>query len=104
MCFFKISFYISSALFFITAIVWIIFSGDLIERCKEEKKLLDGGCEVVNKTEKNDVVDSSKKGKEVIPKSFYITFIIFSFFAICHMFLRKGINIWMPTILKEKYG
>ena len=99
---FRLTFYVSAAVFFSAALVWLFTSKDLINRCNAERIELDGEPEKPAVSEDKD----GKVGKERVklPASFYITFAFLSLFAVAHMIIRDGVNTWMPTILTERYG
>lgn len=99
---FRLTFYVSAAVFFAAALVWLFTSKSLISRCKAERIELDG--EPVKPAVKPQNGEKPRKEKVKLPASFYITFAFLSLFAITHMIIRDGVNTWMPTILKEQYG
>lgn len=99
---FRLTFYVSAAVFFSAALVWLFTSKDLINRCNAERIELDGEPEKPAVSEDKD--GKVRKERVKLPASFYITFAFLSLFAVAHMIIRDGVNTWMPTILTERYG
>ena len=99
---FRLTFYVSAAVFFSAALVWLFTSKDLINRCNAERIELDGEPEKPAVSEDKD--GKVRKERVKLPASFYITFSFLSLFAVAHMIIRDGVNTWMPTILTERYG
>ena len=96
---FRYSFYIGCGVMVLACAVWLIFSGRLIEVCREERLALDG----------EDAPQSASdagtgKKKSGWTKSFIILFSFLAFFAIANNLIRDGVNTWTPSILKETYG
>ncbi len=98
---FHITFYVSASVFFVAAVVWLITSKSLINRCNAERIELDGES---GQSTTGQTVEEKKEERTKLPASFYITFAFLALFAVAHMLIRDGVNTWMPTILKEQYG
>ena len=98
---FRLTFYVSAAVFFAAALVWLFTSKSLIDRCKAERAELDGAEPDKSTSEKTNAGVVKEKFK--IPASFYVTFAFLALFAIAHMIIRDGVNTWMPTILTERF-
>lgn len=95
---FRYSFYIGCGVMVLTCVIWLIFSGRLIDVCREERLEIDGA------DEESAAKDESGKKKSGWTKSFIILFSFLAFFAIANNLIRDGVNTWTPSILKETYG
>ena len=95
---FKLTFYIAGGAVLTVATIWLLFSDGLIKRCEEERDLFDS-----DNTETQNVRVNVRTERKV-NKSVFLLVAVFALFAVVLMLIRDGINTWLPTVLKEKYG
>lgn len=97
-------FIVSSAVIFILALVYGVFIGRVVKRLKE-MSVEDAEIVIIDNPEKlsNSSLMSIDK-KRFLPIFLQSGILIVVVAVMCNGIIKDGVNMWIPTYLKEQYG